>query len=46
MRYARRQVLWFRKEPHVQWIDGPGESPAVQDRARGLVEAFLVPSTT
>lgn len=25
MRYARRQVLWFRKEPGVRWVAGPGE---------------------
>jgi tRNA dimethylallyltransferase len=26
--YARRQLIWFRKEPGLSWIDGPGESPA------------------
>jgi tRNA dimethylallyltransferase len=25
-RYARRQLLWFRKEPNLEWFDGPGES--------------------
>ena len=34
-RYARRQLIWFRKEPNLQWFDGPGDSPraiaAVQD---------------
>jgi tRNA dimethylallyltransferase len=25
-RYARRQLIWFRKEPNLIWIDGPGES--------------------
>ena len=24
-RYARRQLIWFRKEPNLIWIDGPGE---------------------
>lgn len=33
MRYARRQLIWFRKEPGVRWLDGPGETPAVQERA-------------
>jgi tRNA dimethylallyltransferase len=28
-RYARRQLIWFRKEPNLRWFDGPGESPAV-----------------
>ena len=29
-RYARRQLIWFRKEPNLIWFDGPGESPNVQ----------------
>jgi tRNA dimethylallyltransferase len=29
-RYARRQLIWFRKEPNLKWFDGPGEAPAVQ----------------
>jgi len=24
-RYARRQLIWFRKEPNLQWIHAPGE---------------------
>jgi tRNA dimethylallyltransferase len=29
-RYARRQLIWFRKEPSLVWFDGPGESaPAI-----------------
>ena len=27
-RYARRQLIWFRKEPNLIWFDGPGESAA------------------
>jgi len=27
-RYARRQLIWFRKEPNLVWFDGPGDSPA------------------
>jgi tRNA dimethylallyltransferase len=27
-RYARRQLIWFRKEPNLIWFDGPGEEPA------------------
>ena len=26
-RYARRQLIWFRKEPNLIWFDGPGERP-------------------
>jgi len=25
-RYARRQLIWFRKEPGLTWFDGPGAS--------------------
>ncbi len=28
-RYARRQLIWFRKEPNLRWFEGPGESPGV-----------------
>jgi tRNA dimethylallyltransferase len=27
--YARRQLIWFRKEPNLRWFDGPGESADV-----------------
>ncbi len=39
MRYARRQVIWFRKEPGVRWLDGAGEDPEIQERAIDLVRA-------
>jgi tRNA dimethylallyltransferase len=32
-RYARRQLIWFRKEPNLNWLDGPGESPATSAAA-------------
>ena len=25
-RYARRQLIWFRKEPNLHWLDTPGEA--------------------
>jgi len=28
--YARRQLIWFRKEPNLMWFDGPGEAEEVQ----------------
>jgi tRNA A37 N6-isopentenylltransferase MiaA len=31
-RYARRQLIWFRKEPTLIWFDGPGESIEVRRR--------------
>jgi len=42
MRYARRQLLWFRKEPNVRWLHGPGEAPHIQDEARALVARFFM----
>jgi tRNA dimethylallyltransferase len=29
-RYARRQLIWFRKEPNLVWFDGPGTNAEVQ----------------
>jgi tRNA dimethylallyltransferase len=31
-RYARRQLIWFRKEPNLGWFDGPGESASALAR--------------
>jgi len=41
MRYARRQLMWFRKEPGVRWLTGPGELDSVGGEAVELVSAFL-----
>jgi tRNA dimethylallyltransferase len=38
-RYARRQLIWFRKEPNLHWLDGPGEAPATIAAAQALVNA-------
>jgi tRNA dimethylallyltransferase len=37
--YARRQLIWFRKEPNLIWLDGPGESPATFAAANRLLES-------
>jgi tRNA dimethylallyltransferase len=34
-RYARRQLIWFRKEPNLMWFDGPGESVDTQASVLG-----------
>ena len=39
LRYARRQLIWFRKEPNLRWIDGPGETPPALARARDAIDA-------
>jgi tRNA dimethylallyltransferase len=38
-RYARRQLIWFRKEPNLIWFEGPGERP---DTLVGVAEALTV----
>ena len=38
-RYAKRQETWFRKEPHVRWVDASKAGEAARARAR-IVEAF------
>lgn len=30
--YAKRQLTWFRREAGVEWIEGFGEDPLVQER--------------
>jgi tRNA dimethylallyltransferase len=42
--YARRQLIWFRKEPSLTWLDGPGEAPAATARTVELVDGFVRPS--
>jgi len=40
-RYARRQLIWFRKEPNLRWFDGPGERADTLQRVEAaLVETF------
>jgi tRNA dimethylallyltransferase len=38
-RYARRQLIWFRKEPTLIWFDGPGEWPETLTRVEGALAA-------
>ncbi|MCI0528963.1 MAG: tRNA (adenosine(37)-N6)-dimethylallyltransferase MiaA [Nitrospira sp.] len=35
-RFAKRQMTWFRKEPHVRWID-----LAIRDEAKEIAEKVL-----
>jgi tRNA dimethylallyltransferase len=41
MRYARRQLIWFRKEAGVRWIDRPGESDEAWQSAETVVRDWL-----
>jgi tRNA dimethylallyltransferase len=38
-RYARRQLIWFRKEPNLIWFDGPGERHETLQRVEAAVAA-------
>ena len=38
-RYARRQLIWFRKEPNLIWFDGPGESRETRARVEDELTA-------
>ena len=36
-RYARRQLIWFRKEPNLQWIYGSGERATTEEQVVRLL---------
>jgi tRNA dimethylallyltransferase len=36
--YARRQLIWFRKEPNLVWFCGVGESPAMFAQVTALLD--------
>jgi tRNA dimethylallyltransferase len=40
-RYARRQLIWFRKEPNLSWFDGPGESATTIGAVQRLIAERL-----
>jgi len=40
-RYAKRQLIWFRKEPNLTWIEGPGEANATIETARSVIDMQL-----
>ena len=40
-RYARRQLIWFRKEPTLSWFDGPGESATTIESVQRLIAGWL-----
>jgi tRNA dimethylallyltransferase len=39
--YAKRQSTWFRREPHVHWIEGFGDAPETIRAAGDLVQNSL-----
>jgi tRNA dimethylallyltransferase len=38
-RYSRRQLIWFRKEPNLQWIYAPGERADTADHVAAVLSA-------
>jgi tRNA dimethylallyltransferase len=40
-RYARRQLIWFRKEPNLVWLEGSGESPDTFAAASAFLNGSL-----
>ncbi len=40
-RYARRQLIWFRKEPNLRWFAGPGESASTIVAVNRLLDECL-----
>ena len=42
-RYARRQLIWFRKEPNLTWFDGPGSEHDTIERVMQFVDERLQP---
>jgi tRNA dimethylallyltransferase len=39
--YAKRQMTWFRREPDVEWVQGFGDEPKIQDEALAMVADAL-----
>ena len=43
--YAKRQLTWFRREPHVHWLAGFGDQPQILAASENLIaEALASPS--
>ena len=41
MRYAKRQMIWFKREAGIRWIAGAGETSDAQREASRIVEDWL-----
>jgi tRNA dimethylallyltransferase len=41
MRYARRQLIWFRKEAGITWFDRAGETDGVKSQAMLMARSFV-----
>ena len=41
-RYSRRQLIWFKKEPNLQWIHAAGEREETQEEVARVVAAMEI----
>ena len=39
-KYSRRQLIWFRKEPNLQWIHAAGEREETQHQVARSIAAL------
>ena len=39
--YAKRQLTWFRREKGVEWFEGFGDQPAVQERITKRIDEMM-----
>ena len=39
--YAKRQLTWFRREAGLEWIEGFGDDPRVQQQFFAQLDPFL-----
>jgi tRNA dimethylallyltransferase len=39
-KYSRRQLIWFRKEPNLQWIHAAGEGESAREEATRVLAAL------
>jgi tRNA dimethylallyltransferase len=44
-RYARRQLIWFRKEPNLIWFNGPGDRAETLQQVEHAVQTHRVEQT-
>ena len=41
-KYSRRQLIWFRKEPNLQWIHAAGEREETQEEIARVLAAMEI----
>jgi tRNA dimethylallyltransferase len=42
--FAKRQITWFRKEKHVEWLTGFGDQPVIQSAALEIARSSALAS--